>query len=124
MDNEENLVGGTVAEPLPTASVKVLSFVNLALMQNGLPVMQDLRIANRSDSSLKDVVCAFSSEDGLIVPGQLALGEIGPGETAATPSATSSATPTSPPTASATLAPSSRGGGLMEQQPGFHPEPR
>ncbi len=82
MDNEENLVGGTVAEPLPTASVKVLSFVNLALMQNGLPVMQDLRIANRSDSSLKDVVCAFSSEDGLIVPGQLALGEIGPGETA------------------------------------------
>lgn len=82
MDNEENLVGGTVAEPLPTASVKVLSFVNLALMQNGLPVMQDLRIANRSDSLLKDVVCAFSSEDGLIVPGQLALGEIGPGETA------------------------------------------
>ena len=60
------------------ADVDVLKFVNLALVQNGLPALQDLRISNETDETMKDVVCAFSSDDGFIVPSQLAFKEIGP----------------------------------------------
>ena len=82
MDTNLNTDGNIfVPAPSLTAEVDVLKFVNLALMQNGFPVMRDLLLANVTDEPLRDVVCTFSSEDGLIVPGQMALGEIRPRET-------------------------------------------
>ena len=65
----------TSAEPIK-ADVDVLKFVNLALVQNGLPALQDLRVTNETDELMKDVVCAFSSDDGFIVPNQKAFKEI------------------------------------------------
>lgn len=41
------------------AELDVLKFVNLALMQNGLPVAQDLRVENQTNEVLRDVVCSF-----------------------------------------------------------------
>ena len=52
----------TTTEPIK-ADVEVLKFVNLALVQNGLPALQDLRVTNETDEAIKDVVCAFSSFD-------------------------------------------------------------
>ena len=63
-----------------TANVDVLGHVNLALLQNGLPVAKDLRLVNGSDAVLRDVSCAFGSDDGVVVPTQLALKDLGPGE--------------------------------------------
>ena len=68
-----------------TAEIAVLKYVNLALMQNGLPVLQDLRLENGTDAPLKDVICSFSSDDGLVVPTQLVFREIGAGESAVRP---------------------------------------
>ena len=62
------------------ADVDVLGHVNLALLQNGLPVAKDLRLVNGSDAVLRDVSCAFGSDDGVVVPTQLALKDLGPGE--------------------------------------------
>lgn len=65
----------TTTEPIK-ADVEVLKFVNLALVQNGLPALQDLRVTNETDEVIKDVVCAFSSDDGFIVPNQKVFKEI------------------------------------------------
>ena len=79
MDAEEANAEMTVTlhEPI-RADVDVLKFVSLALVQNGLPALQGLRVSNETDETMKDVVCAFSSDDGFIVPSQLAFKEIGP----------------------------------------------
>lgn len=79
MDTEEANAEMTVTlhEPI-RADVDVLKFVSLALVQNGLPALQGLRVSNETDETMKDVVCAFSSDDGFIVPSQLAFKEIGP----------------------------------------------
>ena len=65
----------TPVEPVK-ADVEVLKFVNLALVQNGLPALQDLRVSNETDEPLKNVVCAFVSDDGFIVPNQLTFKEV------------------------------------------------
>ena len=77
MDAEEANAEMTVTlhEPI-RADVDVLKFVSLALVQNGLPALQGLRVSNETDETMKDVVCAFSSDDGFIVPSQLAFKEI------------------------------------------------
>ena len=79
MDTEEANAEMTVTlhEPI-RADVDVLKFVSLALVQNGLPALQGLRVSNETDETMKDVVCAFSSDDGFIVPSQLAFKEIEP----------------------------------------------
>ena len=77
MDTEEVFAEAVVAPAEPIkADVDVLEFVNLALVQNGLPALQDLRVTNETDEAMKDVVCAFSSDDGFIVPNQKAFKEI------------------------------------------------
>ena len=58
--------------------IDVLKFVNLALMQNGLPVAQDLRIENLTQETLTDVVCSFSSVDGLILPSTVSFKAVPP----------------------------------------------
>ena len=63
-----------------TVDVDVLTHVNLALLQNGLPVVKDLNIVNGTGEPLKNVVCAFSSDDGVVVPNQLELKDLAPGE--------------------------------------------
>lgn len=61
-----------------SAEIDVLKFVNLALMQNGLPVAQNLRIENLTQETLTDVVCSFSSVDGLILPSTVSFREVPP----------------------------------------------
>ncbi len=80
----------TTQEQMPAnakvqAEVSVLPHVNLALMQNGLPVVQGLAVSNTCDEPLQDVVCAFSSEEGFIVPSQVSFREIGAKETVRRP---------------------------------------
>lgn len=77
--SEENETRSEVTKPEEIeAEIQVLKFVNLALMQNGLPVAQDLRIKNATQQVLKDVVCSFSSDDGLIVPSEVSFKEVHP----------------------------------------------
>ena len=76
---EESESNGEVTMPEQiVAELDVLKFVNLALMQNGLPVAQDLRVENPTNEVLKDVVCSFSSDDGLIVPTEVSFKEVLP----------------------------------------------
>ena len=77
METEEVIAETVVApvEPIK-ADVDVLEFVNLALVQNGLPALQDLRVSNETNEPMRDVTCAFSSDDGFIVPNQLSFKEI------------------------------------------------
>ena len=79
MEAEEMNVETTVTTTEPIkADVDVMKFVNLALVQNGLPALQDLRVSNETDEPMKDVDCVFSSDDGFIVPNQLAFKEMCP----------------------------------------------
>ncbi|MGN0832421.1 MAG: DUF3320 domain-containing protein [Kiritimatiellia bacterium] len=66
----------------PISGVDVLEYVNLALVQNGLPAIQNLRINNTTDDPLRDVVCAFASDEELVIPGEVAFKEIPPHGTA------------------------------------------
>ena len=76
---EEGVANGEVTMPEQiVAELDVIKFVNLALMQNGLPVAQDLRVENPTNEVLKDVVCSFSSDDGLIVPTEVSFKEVLP----------------------------------------------
>ena len=54
-------------------------------MQNGQPVLQNLRLTNDSDAPLREIVCSFASDEGLVVPGEIAFREIAPGGTAERP---------------------------------------
>lgn len=78
VDNESVVENPETAQMAPDADVEVLNYVNLALMQNGLPVAQNLRVKNPTEEVLKDVVCSFSSDDGLVVPSVVSFKEILP----------------------------------------------
>ena len=78
MSEESEADGEAIMPAQIAAELDVLKFVNLALMQNGLPVAQDLRVENPTNELLKDVVCSFSSDDGLIVPTAVSFKEILP----------------------------------------------
>ena len=54
----------------------VRPFVNLAYMQNGLPLAGNLRIANESGEMLENLVCSFHSPEGVIVPSEERLPDI------------------------------------------------
>ena len=67
----------TAASPL-SVSVEWLSHVNFALVQNGYPILRNLQVENSSEETLRNVVCSFASEGGLVVPWQFPLGDIPP----------------------------------------------
>ena len=69
-------VEGVVPQPKVAVEVNVLDFVNLALVQNGLPVVDELRVSNEGDEPIKDATCSFFSDDALVVPTEVFLGDI------------------------------------------------
>lgn len=71
MESENRPDAGKVA-----VEFDVRPFVNLAYMQNGLPLAGNLKISNSTKETLEDIVCFFHSPEGLIVPSEERLPDI------------------------------------------------
>ncbi|MGN0845244.1 MAG: DUF4011 domain-containing protein, partial [Kiritimatiellia bacterium] len=65
MESENRPDAGKVA-----VEFDVRPFVNLAYMQNGLPLAGNLNISNSTNETLENIVCIFHSPEGLIVPSE------------------------------------------------------
>ncbi len=64
MDQEEVIdIGGKIFK----ASIEVLPFLNLALQQNSMPFVFELKLHNETDKDFSDIECRFSSIPGFVV---------------------------------------------------------
>ena len=66
-----------------TAGLSFLPYFNLALQQNAIPAVQELKLTNGSDRHLTGLVCRFSSTPDVILPKTVHADAIAPGETLA-----------------------------------------
>ncbi len=68
--SEKDLLKSAVVE------AEVPEVITAALMQDGIPLVRNLRVGNRTEKAFADVVCAISSDDGLVVPGKVSFREV------------------------------------------------
>ena len=79
----DNLSDTCSAGPQLDVELTFLPFFNLAFQQNSIPVVQELKLTNRSDRPLAGLVCTFTSSPEMILPKTIHAEEIAPGETLA-----------------------------------------
>jgi len=81
----DSLQTSPIPNPAPqlNAELSFLPHFNLAVQQNAIPAVQELKLTNLSGETLADLTCVFSSVPEMILPKTLHAEEIAPGGTLA-----------------------------------------